>query len=435
MCDTMVALGDYTKNGKLLFAKNSDRSPNEPHLIVRYPAKDYNLAKQPELKATYISIPQVAHTYEVVLLKPDWIWGAEMGFNEFGVNIGNEAVFTKEPKGEDSLIGMDLLRLGLERGKTAKEALDVIINLLAKFGQGGNCGYDHNFHYHNAFLIADAKEAYVLETAGQYYVGKKVDDYYAISNCLSIEADYDFIHDGAIAQAIAKKRCTSEKDFGFARCFTEPIFTYFSKARNRRATAMDILQKESGAITEHTMISILRSHAEGKKEYGNSVGSVCMHAGGLVGDHTTGSYVTQIGQDEHQYLFTATSTPCLATFKPYYPDMKDIVSTNEAEGKKYWLKYEVLHRYILAGQIDLAGYIAERDALEDKYLVDVFSQEDKAKRAKQSRAMWAEANALCEKYLEPLKGVPIKFGKGGLLYRNYWNKKTKLLLEKNNITL
>ena len=435
MCDTMVALGNYTKNGKLLFAKNSDRSPNEPHIIVRYPAQDYNLEEQAELKATYISIPQVAHTYEVVLLKPDWIWGAEMGFNEFGVNIGNEAVFTKEPKGEDSLIGMDLLRLGLERGKTAKEALDTIIDLLGKYGQGGNCGYDHSFHYHNSFLIADAKEAYVLETAGQYYVGKRVVDYYAISNCLSIEADYDFIHDGAIAQAIAKKRCTGEKDFGFARCFTEPVFTFFSKARNRRCTAMDMLQKESGAITEQTMINILRSHAEGKREDGNSVGSICMHAGGLVGDHTTGSYVAQIAETEQQYLFTATSTPCLAIFKPYYTDMQDIIGSNEAEAKSYWLKYELLHRYILAGQIDQAAYIKERDALEDKYLKDVFAEKDKAKRAKSASAMWKAADALCDKYLQPLKGTPLKFDKGGFYYRSYWNKKTKILLEKNNITL
>ena len=104
--------------------------------------------------------------------------GAEMGFNEYGLNIGNEAVFTKEKKGKDSLIGMDMLRLALERTKKAKEALDLIIELLQEYGQGGNCGYDHNFHYHNSFLIADREEAYVLETAGKYYAAKKVKDFY-----------------------------------------------------------------------------------------------------------------------------------------------------------------------------------------------------------------------------------------------------------------
>lgn len=434
MCDTVVALGNCTKSEKVLFAKNSDRSPNEPHLIVRYPARDYDITKQPDLKATYISLPQVEHTHEVVLLKPDWIWGAEMGFNEFGVNIGNEAVFTRERKGEASLIGMDLLRLALERAKTAKEAVNVIIDLLGKYGQGGNCGYDHTFHYHNSFLIADGSEAYVLETAGQYYAGKKVEDYYAISNCLSIENDYDFIHEGAIAQAIAKKRCASEKDFGFARCFTEPVFTHFAKARNRRCISMDILQNENGAISEETMMRILRSHADNKKEEGSSVGSVCMHAGGLVGDHTTGSYIAEIGE-EGQYLLTGTSLPCLSIFKPYYTDMADFLPDDEDKAKQYWLKFETLHRYILAGQIDREAYLAERDALEAKYLLNVFANSDKAKRAKAAKKMWAEADRLADKYLAPLKSKPIKFKKGGLFYRNYWSKKTKILLEKNNITL
>ena len=155
MCDTMVAMPSVTKNGAMLFAKNSDRAANEPHLVVRYAAKDYDLADNPTVRLTYVSIPQVAHTHEVVLLNPDWIWGAEMGFNEFGLNIGNEAVFTREKKGKRSLIGMDLLRLALERAKTASDAMQLIIDLLGKYGQGGNCGYDHEFHYHNSFLIAD----------------------------------------------------------------------------------------------------------------------------------------------------------------------------------------------------------------------------------------------------------------------------------------
>lgn len=93
------------------------------------------------------------------------MWGAEMGANDHGVVIGNEAIYTKlqgENDAEEKLLGMDLLRskfwnfflilnsgnfwkflrLGLERGSTAKEALDVITKLLEEHGQGGPCSED-----------------------------------------------------------------------------------------------------------------------------------------------------------------------------------------------------------------------------------------------------------------------------------------------------
>ena len=59
-----------------------------------------------------------------------------MGVNEDGVCIGNEAVFSKGAyhKENDTLIGMDLLRLGLERGGSAREAMQVIIDLLEEYG-------------------------------------------------------------------------------------------------------------------------------------------------------------------------------------------------------------------------------------------------------------------------------------------------------------
>ena len=49
----------------------------------------------------------------MILSKPAWMWGAEMGANDAGVCIGNEAVFTKlnsEKDVEEKLLGMDLLR-------------------------------------------------------------------------------------------------------------------------------------------------------------------------------------------------------------------------------------------------------------------------------------------------------------------------------------
>lgn len=67
-------------------------------------------------------------------------------------------------------------RLGLERADTAEKALAVIVDLLEKYGQGGNCMESHMvFTYHNSFLIADRKEAWVLETSGKYWAAEKVE--------------------------------------------------------------------------------------------------------------------------------------------------------------------------------------------------------------------------------------------------------------------
>ena len=65
------------------------------------------------LQCTYIEIDQASKTLAVILSKPAWMWGAEMGANEAGVCIGNEAVWT-QLNGEDDfterLLGMDLVR-------------------------------------------------------------------------------------------------------------------------------------------------------------------------------------------------------------------------------------------------------------------------------------------------------------------------------------
>lgn len=67
-------------------------------------------------------------------------------------------------------------RLGLERADTAEKALTVIVDLLEKYGQGGNCMESQMaFTYHNSFLIADRKEAWVLETSGKHWAAEKVE--------------------------------------------------------------------------------------------------------------------------------------------------------------------------------------------------------------------------------------------------------------------
>lgn len=67
-------------------------------------------------------------------------------------------------------------RLGLERADTSEKAVDVITELLEKYGQGGPCMEDEcGFTYHNSFLISDRKEAWLLETSGKYWAAEKVE--------------------------------------------------------------------------------------------------------------------------------------------------------------------------------------------------------------------------------------------------------------------
>lgn len=437
MCDTMVALGNATKDGRVIFAKNSDREPNEPQLTIRVPRRQY--APGTKLKCTYIEIDQVAETYEVLLLKPSWMWGAEMGGNEFGLHIGNEAVFTREKQGPEALLGMDMLRLALERCKTSGEALDLLVELLAKHGQGGNCGYEKKFFYHNSFLIADPREAWVLETAGEYWAAEQVKDVRTISNRLSISRNFNRAHPDLIRHAVARKWCRGEADFDFARCYSDPLVTRFSGSLRRQGSSSCVLEAEKGRITMQTMRSILRSHeekVEGRQFSRHSISSICMHGGFMIGSHTTGSLIAAVDQKRTTYLLTGGSTPCLALFKPYWLVEDVNLSFGEdqqAEALEFWKQRERLHRAVLENRVtDLAGYLAGRNRIEAeideqlaaidltvatadelKEIVDRFHAAEEQLLAKTMQTVAEEAR-------------PARIG-GNPYFRAYWKKQTRRL--------
>ena len=173
MCDTFAT---RTEDGVLL-AKNSDRDPNEAQTLRWYAAADHPPGSL--LRVTWSTLEQVAHTHAIAVSQPWWMWGAEMGANEHGVTIGNEAVFTRRSgrarRTGSELLGMDLLRLALERSTTREEAVQVIVTLLERHGQGGSCSHEHpRFSYHNSFLVADPAGVVVLETAGRHWATEDV---------------------------------------------------------------------------------------------------------------------------------------------------------------------------------------------------------------------------------------------------------------------
>ncbi|MFX1304826.1 MAG: peptidase C69 [Promethearchaeota archaeon] len=303
MCDTLVALGNSTHDGSVIFGKNSDRPWNEVQLITYSPRS--NFSRGEEVKCTYISIPQVSETAAVILSQPWWMWGAEMGANEYGVVIGNEAVYTLEALRNTGLLGMDLLRLGLERGKTAKDALDVIISLLEKFGQGGGCAYDDpSWMYHNSFIIADYKEAYVLETADKWWIVEKIKDVRSISNGITIRGKGDLRKNGIIQHAIDKNYCKDDDEFDFAVTFSGEPISPKPSPYSREGKSTILLNNNKGKISPKLMMEFLREHQAG----------ICMH-GGI---ESTGSQVSHLRKGKKSiHWFTGTTLPCVSIYKPY----------------------------------------------------------------------------------------------------------------------
>ncbi len=351
MCDTQVLV----TQDAVWFAKNSDREPSEPQPVLRYPAVRGD--RQQSVRASHIEVEQVPDRLATILSQPVWCWGAEMGVNEAGVAIGNEAIFSKRASLQPGLLGMDLVRLGLERAATAETAIEVMTALLERYGQGGPAGYkDQGFCYDSSFIVADATGAWVLETAGRSWVTRRVRGHAAISNALSIGDDY--------------QRCSADLSAtrpDFAARFDTRLMPWFARSSSRRSLSMQCLSApEAPSIARFARH--LRTHRRSDQaiEHGSNA-DICMHSAGLVRRHqTTGSLIARLSPEGAQFWLTGTSSPCLSIFRPVAFDGDWSVLTDHdcRIEAPLWRRHEWLHRWAL-GDIRLRERLtATRDDVE-----------------------------------------------------------------------
>ena len=385
MCDTLVALPHFTKNKNLIFAKNSDREPDEAQALQHFPRVSQreitqNSGQKHTLNCTYINIPQVDETYEVLLSKPFQMWGAEMGINEFGVVIGNEAVFTnvKIQKQNTGLTGMDMLRLALERSKTAEEALNCITTLLSLFGQNACGGYrNKEFFYHNSFIIADPKGAYILETAGKSWASRHVENFASISNGLGIETDFEKIHLEEEKRSFPFSLKPKPNPFSFREYFSDFLYTTVGRSKTRQACSSNFLSASKGDFTVEKAMQILRTHNLPDPQFSTkkcNTSSLCMHATGLTNPSTTtGSMMAEIRSGLPSTVWmTGTSMPCLSVYIPFFMGTKTLenfLQPGANPDNSLWWKAEKIHRWICEDyQNRKTGFIKEAKILEEGFL-------------------------------------------------------------------
>lgn len=358
MCDTLCAI----RPAGALFAKNSDRPLREVQLIEPYARR----SRGSPLRTQYLTLDDPG-AHALLGSRPDWLWGFEHGVNEHRVAIGNEKVYTTgDPFAEPAaLIGMDIVRLGLERGGTADEALEAMTSALERHGQGGVADKTSNEPYFSSFLIADPLSGWILETAGRTWAAAPVTGAAAISNRLTIRTEW----------TRASADVPSGADWDAWRNQAAPT----GYADVRLAASRACLAAPAEALTPADLAAHLRSHGDGPwARPGDPAGAispipaqanpvsgtgitVCMHVAGY--QSTTSSMIVELPADPNAPLraWVAPGSPCAGIYVPVFPPHAMPAALGDPN---VWARFAGLRDYAWQGPDALAEVRAALAPLE-----------------------------------------------------------------------
>jgi len=317
MCDTLCGFGP----DGMVFAKNSDRPIGEVQVVVPFGRR---ASAGGTLRTQYLSIGDTG-AHAALLSCPTWLWGAEHGVNEFGVAIGNERISTvhRAAEARPALIGMDLVRLGLERARSAEEAVRIMTDLLTTHGQGGIADAAHQEAYDSSFLIADPGQSFVLETSGTDFAAAPFRAGTAISNRIALSSNW----------TLGSDSLAPGDDFDRYRDRRE--VTGFADVRLAASRSFLATQLPAG-LTSAAMAAHLRDHGQGPwgapgragpvcpppSEIGTDFGgvSICMHVRGI--SVTAASLIavlpSDLGNGAPLRTYIALGSPCVSVFIPAF---------------------------------------------------------------------------------------------------------------------
>jgi dipeptidase len=266
----------------------------------------------------------VPETYRVMGHSPWWVWGFEHGVNEYAVAIGNHSVFSNEPiEQTPGLIGMDLVRLGLERGRSAREALEVIAGLIEQHGQGGAAFEPDGAGHHNAFLLADPTEAWLLETSNRHWAARRT-QLDGVSNHHSIGSDWEIGSRDLTAFARHEGWWSNGERLDFSAAYrSRDVLSHTSEGRRRRSR--ELLNTGSSRHDVATLQRLLRDHSDGGSNPqqestadGDRDFALCAHSDPT--HWTTASVVAPLVLDLRAPwpIWISFGTPCTGIFLPIY---------------------------------------------------------------------------------------------------------------------
>jgi secernin len=320
--DMIVALGRATVDGHTLFGHNC-RQPGRVALCLhRSPGKAH--APDERVSLHRAVLPQARETLTTVGLQALGQWGYLHGFNVCGVAIGCTALRTRLACDAPGLLGIELVRLALERAHTARQAVDLIGDLVSRHGQGST---DEN-PIDSAFLIADGREAFTLETAGRFWAQQEVRQARAMSDFCTIRQDWDRVAHGLAACAMEhgwRPDDGSKLDFaGIAA--PELVQTGSPLRRWGRATLL--LEEQNGHLDLAFFRRLLGDHYEGCDDEadpvhpGRGLPPLCQHPRTPDAPMTGSSLTARINESAGtcHVAWCCPGPPCIGVYLPILLD-------------------------------------------------------------------------------------------------------------------
>jgi secernin len=314
--------------------------------------------------------------HAVLLSSPTWLWGAEHGVNEHGVAIGNERVRTTHDaaKAKPALIGMDLVRLGLERSRTASEAVEVMAGLLESCGQGGIADATHGEAYDSSFLVADPMEAFVLETAGTEYAIAPARGAVAISNRLGIGTGWTRASEAVEPGASFMQFRDAAENTAYADVRLAASHRFLDSAPagglTARATAAHLRDHGGGPWGAPGESGLVQPPPARVGEDFSGV-TVCMHVRDV--SVTAASMIAELPDalDDGAPLrvYVAAGTPCASVYIPTFPRTAKgpppFVPV-EISGEELWRAADTLRQQVESDPDALASVRAVLQPVEDE---------------------------------------------------------------------
>jgi dipeptidase len=346
----IAALGRATSSAQTFFAANSHRPVDEAQSLRLTPGRTF--APGETLQTRFVQVPQVRQSFTVLAAQPHGQRGYLQGVNECCVAAGVSDWQSRLQRDRPGLLGPELLRLTLERARSARHAVEIVTDLIVRHGHGTFAGSPEGEAGDHVFLIADVAEAFAVEAAGLAWAVQEIRQVRAAGDVAVIRQDWNRLAPGLADRAITQGWWVEDgSKLDFIGALSEAP-TGKASALRRWGRATLLVEQQNGHIDGPFLRRLLADHYDGTPYEVNPLEGpagktpLCQHA---LFETTTATAVSGVvelpaaGAGTSVY-WIALSAPCLGVYFPLLL-VGDLPPALTGEPAELWLRTQQLLAY------------------------------------------------------------------------------------------